>query len=71
MTTAGRVAIDLRIIGRRLPGLRWSCYQAARCAQPSAHRGSNGGSHHHHHHHHHHHRRSNPAWPPASPGGEG
>jgi hypothetical protein len=23
MTTAGRVAIDLRIIGRRLPGLRW------------------------------------------------
>ncbi len=28
MTTATRTTIDLRIIGRRLPGLRWSCYDS-------------------------------------------
>lgn len=28
MSTTNRVAINLRIIGRRLPGLRWTCYDA-------------------------------------------
>jgi Family of unknown function (DUF5990) len=28
MTTATRTTIDLRIIGRRLPGLRWGCYDS-------------------------------------------
>jgi Family of unknown function (DUF5990) len=28
MTTATRTTIDLRIVGRRLPGLRWSCYDS-------------------------------------------
>jgi Family of unknown function (DUF5990) len=28
MSTSRRATVDLRIVGRHLPGLRWTCYQA-------------------------------------------